>query len=125
MPKSKKVPIRKSAKNAATMREQTAMSPRERCNYSAIVDRPPLKLPGGARLVLWPIVGRGVAGYGAVSSGWALAILGIGTAVAVAAAIIYLATGNEPWLWAAAPGCLGSSFLLFAIARMRKQLATP
>jgi hypothetical protein len=76
-------------------------------------------------LVLWPIVGRGVAGHGAVSSGWALAILGIGTAVAVAAAIIYLATGNEPWLWAAAPGCLGSSFLLFAIARLRKQLATP
>jgi allantoinase len=38
------------------MRQQTAMSPRERCNYSAIVDRPPLNLPGGARLVLWPIV---------------------------------------------------------------------
>jgi peptidoglycan/xylan/chitin deacetylase (PgdA/CDA1 family) len=32
------------------------MIPRKRCDYSAIVDRPPLKLPGGARLVLWPIV---------------------------------------------------------------------
>src|SRR3984957_10285836 len=32
------------------------MLPRERCDYSAIVDRPPLKLPGGARLVLWTIV---------------------------------------------------------------------
>jgi peptidoglycan/xylan/chitin deacetylase (PgdA/CDA1 family) len=32
------------------------MKPRERCVYSAIVDRPPLKLPDGARLVLWPIV---------------------------------------------------------------------
>ena len=32
------------------------MLPRERCDFSAIVDRPPLKLPGGARLVLWPIV---------------------------------------------------------------------
>jgi allantoinase len=32
------------------------MIPRERCDFSAIVDRPPLKLPGGARLVLWPIV---------------------------------------------------------------------
>jgi peptidoglycan/xylan/chitin deacetylase (PgdA/CDA1 family) len=32
------------------------MIPRERCDYSAIVDRPPLKLPGSARLVLWPIV---------------------------------------------------------------------
>ena len=33
-----------------------AMLPRERSDYSAIVDRPPLKLPGGARLVLWTIV---------------------------------------------------------------------
>jgi allantoinase len=30
--------------------------PRERTDYTAIVDRPPLRLPGGARLVLWPIV---------------------------------------------------------------------
>jgi allantoinase len=30
--------------------------PRERCDFSAIVDRPPLKLPGDARLVVWPIV---------------------------------------------------------------------
>jgi len=34
----------------------TPMIPRERESYSAIVDRPPLKLPGRARLVLWPIV---------------------------------------------------------------------
>ncbi len=33
-----------------------AMIPRERCDYSAIVDRPPLKLPGGARVVFWTIV---------------------------------------------------------------------
>ena len=32
------------------------MIPRERCNFSAIVDREPLKLPDGARIVLWPIV---------------------------------------------------------------------
>ena len=32
------------------------MLPRERCDYSAIVDRPPLKLPDGARLVFWTIV---------------------------------------------------------------------
>src|SRR3954468_10574952 len=32
------------------------MIPRERCDYSAIVDRPPLKLPGGARIVIWSIV---------------------------------------------------------------------
>ena len=32
------------------------MEPRERIEYSAIVDRDPLKLPDGARLVVWPIV---------------------------------------------------------------------
>jgi allantoinase len=32
------------------------MLPRQRTEYSAIVDRPPLRLPGRARLVLWPIV---------------------------------------------------------------------
>jgi len=30
--------------------------PRERLSYSAIVDRPRRKLPGGARVVVWPIV---------------------------------------------------------------------
>jgi allantoinase len=32
------------------------MLPRERVDYSAIVDRAPLKLPGGARVVFWTIV---------------------------------------------------------------------
>jgi peptidoglycan/xylan/chitin deacetylase (PgdA/CDA1 family) len=32
------------------------MLPHQRTDYSAIVDRPPLRLPGSARLVLWPIV---------------------------------------------------------------------
>src|SRR6267142_1655219 len=31
------------------------MIPRDRCDYSAIVDRPALKLPGGARIVIWTI----------------------------------------------------------------------
>src|SRR5579871_4275004 len=30
--------------------------PRGRLPYSAIVDRPPLKLPGGARMVVWTVV---------------------------------------------------------------------
>ena len=34
----------------------TPMLPRERCDFSAIVDRPPLELPGNARLALWTIV---------------------------------------------------------------------
>ena len=33
-----------------------AKLPRERCDYSAIVDRPPLRLPGGARVAFWTIV---------------------------------------------------------------------
>ena len=32
------------------------MKPGARADYSAIVDRPPLRLPPGIRLVLWPIV---------------------------------------------------------------------
>ena len=32
------------------------MIPSKRLNYSAIIDRPPLKLPGGARLVVWPVI---------------------------------------------------------------------
>ena len=32
------------------------MQPRERCDFSAIVDRPKLKLPGNARLIFWTIV---------------------------------------------------------------------
>ncbi len=32
------------------------MKPRERAPFSAIVDRPPLKLPDGLRLILWPVV---------------------------------------------------------------------
>jgi allantoinase len=32
------------------------MQPRERADYSAIVDRPPLKLPGDAQIVFWSIV---------------------------------------------------------------------
>jgi len=41
---------------AGTSREMGPMLPRERCDFSAIVDRPVLKLPGGARLVVWTIV---------------------------------------------------------------------
>jgi len=38
------------------MNHDAPMLPRQRTDYSAIVDRPPLRLPGRARLVLWPIV---------------------------------------------------------------------
>jgi len=32
------------------------MTPRERLAYSPIVDRPPLRLPDGVRLVVWPVL---------------------------------------------------------------------
>jgi allantoinase len=32
------------------------MLPRERLPFSPITDRPPLLLPDGARLVLWPVL---------------------------------------------------------------------
>jgi hypothetical protein len=76
-------------------------------------------------LVLWPIIGGGAAGYRTVGPAWTLATIGIGVVVGFGAAIIYLATGNEPSLWAAVPGCLGSSFLLFAVARLWRQMQTP
>ncbi len=38
------------------MNHDAPMLPRQRTDYSAIVDRPPLRLPGRARLVVWPIV---------------------------------------------------------------------
>ena len=36
--------------------EATAMRPAERLAYSAIVDRKPLVLPDGARMIVWPVV---------------------------------------------------------------------
>lgn len=32
------------------------MLPSQRLDYSAIIDRPPLKLPGDARVVIWPVI---------------------------------------------------------------------
>ena len=32
-----------------------SMLPRERADYSAIVDRPPLKLPGDSRIIFWDL----------------------------------------------------------------------
>jgi hypothetical protein len=71
-----------------------------------------------APLVLGPIVGRLRGGSGAVTPGWALVVLGSGAAGGIAAAIAYLATGAEAWLWTAVPGCLGAGLVLFIIARI-------
>jgi peptidoglycan/xylan/chitin deacetylase (PgdA/CDA1 family) len=43
-------------KRTKTRRPAKPMLPLERADYSAIVDRPPLKLPNGARIVFWSIV---------------------------------------------------------------------
>lgn len=70
-----------------------------------------------APLVVGSIAGRMRDGAGTVSPGWALVILGSGFFSGVAAAVIYLVTGVEAWLWSAAPACIGTGFVLFAIAR--------
>jgi len=70
-------------------------------------------------LVLGPIVQRGY--MGAVSAPWALVIVGVAAASGIAAVIAYLATGAEPWLWAAVPACLGSGLMLFAVARLSRR----
>jgi hypothetical protein len=68
-------------------------------------------------LVLGPLVARMRGGVGAVSPNRALAIMGCGVLGGAAAAAIYAATGQEAWLWAVVPACLGSSWLCFAMAR--------
>jgi peptidoglycan/LPS O-acetylase OafA/YrhL len=52
-----------------------------------------------------------------VSARWALVILGVSAVIGLLAVMIYVATRNESWLWAAVPACLGSGFLLFVMAR--------
>jgi hypothetical protein len=69
-------------------------------------------------LILGPVIGRRSGGFGTVSSGWALVILGFGAAIGPVAVAVYLTTGNESWLWSAVPACLGSGLVLFIIARL-------
>jgi hypothetical protein len=74
-------------------------------------------------LVLGPLVGRTGERSGTISPPWALGILGLGTAAGVVAAAAYLATGHEPWLWAAIPACLATGTLLFGVARLQSAAA--
>jgi hypothetical protein len=69
-------------------------------------------------LVLGPMIGRTREASATVSPGWALAVLAVGAAAGATAAIVYLATGYEPWLWASIPACLGSGLLVLVIARL-------
>jgi len=48
--------LRNYSPDAAKGELGMAMIPRERCSYSAIVDRPPLMLPHGARIAVWTVV---------------------------------------------------------------------
>jgi hypothetical protein len=70
-------------------------------------------------LVLGPLIGRTRDGFATVSAAWALVILACSAAAGPIAVAIYLATGSEPWLWAAVPACLASGLLLFTLARLR------
>jgi len=44
--------------------------------------------------------------------------LGVAAASGIAAVIVYLTSGAQPWLWAAVPACLASGLVLFAVARL-------
>ncbi len=70
-----------------------------------------------ASLVL-AAIGRSERGLGSVSATWALLIIGAAAFSGIAAVILYLLTGAEPWLWAAIPACVGSGVALFAVARL-------
>jgi len=70
-----------------------------------------------APLVLGPVIARAPTGNGAVSAGWALAILVCGFGAAVAAIVGYLVTGRDVWLWNAVPAALGSGIVLFVLGR--------
>lgn len=72
-------------------------------------------------LLLGPVVARTSKGFGTVSPGWALGIISSGAALGVGAVMVYLATGNEWWLWTAVPACLGSGLALFTMARLRSE----
>ena len=66
-----------------------------------------------APLILGPIVLRRM-----VSPSLALCIMGLGAGSTAGGLSGYLATGNETWLWAAVPACLGLGFLLLAVSRL-------
>jgi hypothetical protein len=76
-----------------------------------------------APLVLGPLIGRS-GGHGTVSPGWAVAVMGGGAVIGSGTVAAYLATGYEPLLWAALPGCLGASTLLFIAACLWPRLQT-
>lgn len=64
-----------------------------------------------APLILKPaITGRGI------SAAAALSVLGAGTAAMLVGVAGFAASGNDAWLWAGVPLCLGSGFLIVALA---------
>jgi hypothetical protein len=75
------------------------------------------------QLALTPLVLRGIIGRTRtplrhVSPGWAIAIIGCSATIGVGLVAVYITTGQVWWLWAAIPGCLGSGFLVFALAQL-------
>jgi hypothetical protein len=74
-----------------------------------------------APLVLGPVISRS-GRRGTVNPGWAVAVMGVGAVIASGSVAAYFATGYDPWLWAAAPGCLGSSTVLFITACLSPRL---
>lgn len=69
-----------------------------------------------APLVLGPMLFGAHGRVGPLSPQWALTVMSASIASAAAAVAIYVISGNEAWLWATGPLCLGTSLLIFTIA---------
>jgi hypothetical protein len=69
-------------------------------------------------LVLGPMIAGTRDKSAAVSSAWAIAVLAAGVAAGPGTVIVCIETGQEVWLGAAVPACLGSGLSLFAVARL-------
>jgi hypothetical protein len=69
-----------------------------------------------APLVLGPMLFWVHGRLGAVSPQWALTVMSCSTASGAAAVTIYVVSGNETWLWATGPVCLGTGLLIFTLA---------
>lgn len=66
-------------------------------------------------LVMGPLIARSNK-RGTVSPRCAIAVMGVGALMGNAAVTAYVTTGYDWWLWAAVPGCLGASTLLYLTA---------
>jgi hypothetical protein len=69
-----------------------------------------------APLVLGPMLFGAHGRFAPVRPLWALTVMSCSSASGAATVAIYVISGNETWLWATAPVCLGTGLMIFTIA---------